>query len=162
MDVCVGVCILCNYASSSDSNDTPAGIVGLVTSVLLTTVLLKQSSIVSNSFCRKRFWSPNGAGRQRGARSELRLLRPRTTAYKCTCIHHATKKTASIILNAVFSDSALLSSPNWRTSVFSWLGQCSLRILSSVRSTSAQSKEVQHSVSAVAAVQQQRHKTTRH
>lgn len=29
MDVCVGVCILCNYASSSDSNDTPAGIIRL-------------------------------------------------------------------------------------------------------------------------------------
>lgn len=62
MDVCVGVYILCNYASSSDSNDTPAGTVCLVTSVLLTTVLLKQSSTVSNSFCRKHFWSTNGAG----------------------------------------------------------------------------------------------------
>lgn len=62
MDVCVGVCILCNYASSSYSNDTPAGMVCLVMSVLFTRVLLKQSSIVLNSFRRWRFQSTDWAG----------------------------------------------------------------------------------------------------
>lgn len=64
--MCVGVSILCNYASSSNSNDTPAGIVCSVPFVLLTTVSLKHSSFVLNSFCRIHFWSTNGAGSTAG------------------------------------------------------------------------------------------------
>lgn len=56
MDVCVGVCILCNYASSSNSNDAPAGIVCLVTSALLTTVLAETEQHCVEQFLSKTLW----------------------------------------------------------------------------------------------------------
>lgn len=70
MDVCVGVCILCNYASSSYNNDTPAGIVYLVTSVPLTRIFAETEQHCVEQLLSMTL-SEHQLGRQHGGTREL-------------------------------------------------------------------------------------------